>query len=249
MSSWFYLLLLGVMAYSLYKNMDVFKRSKHNKEYIELYKEAIGDPENAADKIQDYLNREDSVEFINKAKILQLYVNLHNGTAYEDILSSLDLKTLFFTKNKFDAQLTSYNSDSFIWIILLMAKAHASGKNEVIEEIYHKISIEEINNYLEYQEVKATYDLFMNNANNFFNDLIEGNYRQYQYDKNLIGLFKRLAAASLAYQDKLNDDYYEEDLKHFVTTLVGKSYTKDLGIYDKYLTVTQDDDSKQKEEV
>ena len=68
----------------------------------------------------------------------------------------------------------------------------------------------------------------------FLTSLLEGSYTQYAYEKNMIGLYKRFSASTLAYSGEPMEEYYKNDLHSFAATLIGKNYLKELDILDKY---------------
>ena len=92
-----------------------------------------------------------------------------------------------------------------------------------------------LKNRVEYQVFKSTYFVLTNKESlEFLKSLLAGEYSGYTYDKNLIGIYKKVAACLLAY---LKEDLDESDkllINSFVTTLIGSRFTKDLGIYDEY---------------
>ena len=81
--------------------------------------------------------------------------------------------------------------------------------------------------------------------------MLDGGFAKYEYEKNLIGLFKRFASSTLAYSGEPMEDYYKEDLHSFAGTQIGKTYMRDLEILEKYPPRTPKEEEKEeiKEEV
>ena len=90
---------------------------------------------------------------------------------------------------------------------------------------------------LEVKETRAILDALYETGDGgaaFLNDILEGNYIEYEYDKSLISLFKRFAAATLAYASEPIEEYYQEELRDFAGTLIGENYMNNLDIIEKY---------------
>ena len=68
----------------------------------------------------------------------------------------------------------------------------------------------------------------------FLKTLLSGEYQEYKYDKNLIGIYKKIAASLLAYMAEPLDEGDDDLIKEFTETLIGSRFTKDLEIYDRF---------------
>lgn len=213
----------------------MFSKFKYNKQYVNCYVDMIKNEDIAMSRIDSFIENCKSNAYINKTRILKLYVELHKGLDYSETLKELNLKDLFFVNDHFSHKETMWNADSFLWLMILMAKA--KDNNELLDEIVNKLNYQELDHYLEPQEIKALRNCLENKEDKgikFFNDLLKGEYTKYKYDKRLIGLYKRFAASSLAYLNELNDDYYMDDIRDFGLSMIGKTFMQDLGILEKY---------------
>lgn len=234
-----YGVMIAMLVFIFMKNFTLLKRYKHNKNYIACYKAVLDEDDNAYESLNNFIENDKSEEYRNKAKILKIYYEVKNNIDYSESLNSLDLKKIYYNnKNKIDNTLLTLNSDSSIFLIMAMSKAYACGKLDVVEEIYNKVKeLDGMEKQLEYQEILSFHDALLNcgdgNGIPFMNCLLNGNYSEYKYDKNLIGIYKRIAAAVLAFKLQPISDY-DEDLKTFAGSLIGKQILNDLRIYDKY---------------
>ena len=147
------------------------------------------------------------------------------------------------------------SSDIFVWIYLVLARARKLSKFDVLNGVYDKfIELDQMNNRVEYQLTKAIYNALCEKEAagvEFLSSLLDGGFASYEYEKSLIGLFKRFAAATLAYSGEPMEDYYKEDLHGFAATQIGKAYMNDLEIFEKYLPKTEtesEDPLKENEE-
>ena len=245
MGSILYLLMFAMIIFIVVKNFSLLKRYKFNKKYIEIYREVLKEDENAYDHVNEFIAEQKKEEYINKVKVLKLYVELKNDLDYTNTLDSLDVRKIYYNdKNKFDPNLAIYNSDTFVFIIMCMTKAYAKLKINVIKKLYEEVkALSDLEEHVEYQEVLAVNDaLFEKNDCGiaFFNCLLNGEYTKLKYDKNMVGIYKRIAAASLVYKYEPISDYDNEDLKTFAKSLIGKQMLSDLKIYDKYSESVQE---------
>lgn len=244
-----YVLMFAMIVFICVKNFSLLKRYKFNKKYIECYREVLKDDENAYEHVSEYIASQKKEEYINKARVLQLYVELKNDLDYTKTLDSLDIRKIYYNdKNQLDKNLVVYNSDTFVFIVMVMSKAYAKLKPNVVTSLYEKIApLTEMNEQIEYQEVIAVYNALLSKDDNgvaILNCLLNGEYTKYKYDKNMIGIYKRIAAATLSYLDQPISDYDQEDLGTFSKSLIGKQILTDLKIYDRFAKVDVESDNQ-----
>lgn len=233
-----FVVLFGILGYIGYKNFALIKRYKQNKVYIEAYEMVLNNQDNSYEKINDFIDHEKSSEYKNKGRIIKLFSELSNGKNCEETLDQIDLKAIFYKKNKLNNQLVNLNSDSFVFIILCMAKAYENHKSSIIEDLKDKLNeIEGLQQHLEYNEIIAFSNSLLkkeDRGNTIMNSLLDGTYTDYLYEKNMIGLYKRIAAATLALNKENFDEYYAIDLHNFAKPLIGETLLKSLGLYETY---------------
>ena len=234
-----YVIIIVLLVSTSIKNFTLFKRYKHNKEYIECYKDLLRNNENTLERINNYIENENSNEFKNKGRILKLYQELISDLDYSATLNELNVKDIFYDKNgNLKKDLINFNSDSFLFIMLVLSKAHQMNKDELIEPLTNKVlEVKGLEDHLEVKEIVALNNELLSKDDKgvaLFNSFLDGSYTENIYDKNMIGLFKRIAVSTLAYLNEPFDEFFIDDIKDFAKTLIGKEYTSNLGIYDKY---------------
>lgn len=240
-----YIVISVLLISTIFKNIKVITRYKHNKEYIECYKDLLHSEGNYYERINNYIEKENKAEFKNKGRILKLYAEIIDSKDYTNTLNELCIKDIFYDKNGvLNKDLVNYNTDSFIFIMLILAKAKKINNDELIEVITDKVlEVKGIEDRIEVKEVIALNKALLNKDDRgiaLFRSLLDGSYTEYVYDKNMIGLYKKVAVSALAYLNEEFDEFYIEDLRSFVMSMIGKDFTKNLDIYDKYY-VKQDD--------
>ncbi len=234
----FLLILILLLAYVIYRNFGLFSRFSNNKDYIKCYKAMLNKDEDAYELICSYIEASKKDEFINKGRILKLYHEIDEGMDYHKTMEDLDIAAIFSKKNRFSKEMFTANTDVFVWLNMLLAKARSLSRFDVLNDLYDKVSaISEADGYVETRLFKAIYNAMLEKEDGgvgFMSSLLEGSYSDLQYDKTLIGMFKRFASATLAYGGEPMEDYYRNDLADFSNTSVGRAYMKDLGIFSKY---------------
>ncbi len=235
----FVVILSLLVAYVMSRVYALVKRVKGDKKYIDAYQAVFGKKEGSYEKVCEYVKNETDPEYQNKGYILKLCSELDNHLDYEETLKQMDLRGIFTGKNnRFSKERFLQNTDTYLCLYLAMAKARQASCFDVLNVLCEKTNLlPETVDTVEYQLAKAIYNSLCEKEDRglqFLNDLLEGNYGQYIYDKKLIGLYKRFAAATLAYNGELMDDYYLEDLRSFADTGLGINYMKSLDIYDRF---------------
>ena len=90
----FFVAMMSLLVYVMYRNITLVKRYRHNKEYIECYKEMLAGTETAYERISAYIEEEDSAEFKNKGRVLKLYEQMDTEEDISQTLNDLDLNSL-----------------------------------------------------------------------------------------------------------------------------------------------------------
>ena len=238
----FFVAMFCLLAYVTYRNITLISRYRHNKEYIDCYKQMLNNSESAYERTCAYIANEKSPEYKNKGLVLKLYQQLGRDEDCTDTLEALDFKEIFYRNGKYSKQQLMMNSDIFVWIYLNMVRARKLSKFDVLNTLYDRfMELDQMENRVEYQLTKAIYNALCEKEDagvEFLSSLLDGSFATYEYDKNLIGLFKRFAASTLAYSGEPMEDYYKEDRHGFAASQIGKAYMNDLEIYEKYLPKT-----------
>ena len=245
----FFGVMLCLLVYIAYRNFDLIKRYRHNKEYIDCYKEMLSGAEGAYEHVCRYVESESSEEFKNKGRVLKLYQEMDKELDSKQTLEDLDLKAVFCKNGKYSKQQVSINADVFVWLYLDMAKARRLSKFDILNGLDEKIrEVTELERRVEYQTALAIYNALCEKEDagvGFLTSLLDGGFATYEYDKNLIGLFKRFASSTLAYSGEPMEDYYRNDLHSFAATQIGSVYMKDLEIYDKYPPIEKKEENQE----
>lgn len=237
-----FLVILIALTISMFsKNFKKAGQYRKDKTYIDIYTKILKNEEGAYDELVSYLGSETDTCLKAKSNLIKTYVDLDKHP--ENVDSDIDeidfMHDIFFDGENFSKEKIILNSEVFIWLILILSKARANTMIDVMNHINNKVSAydEEMKDYVEYQVYKSAYlSLLEKNFDGikFLKTLLSGEYQEYKYDKNLIGIYKKIAASLLAYMAEPLDEGDDDLIKEFTETLIGSRFTKDLEIYDRF---------------
>lgn len=237
-----FLVILIALTISMFsKNFKKAGQYRKDKTYIDIYTKILKNEEGAYDELVSYLGSETDACLKAKSNLIKTYVDLDKHP--ENVDSDIDeidfMHNIFFDGENFSKEKIILNSEVFIWLILILSKSRANTMIDVMNHINDKVSAydEEMKDYVEYQVYKSAYlSLLEKNFDGikFLKTLLSGEYQEYKYDKNLIGIYKKIAASLLAYMAEPLDEGDDDLIKEFTETLIGSRFTKDLEIYDRF---------------
>lgn len=246
--------ILGVFAIGLtIKNVQNIKGYNREREYANTYSKVLRQDEDSYDAIQNFVDVEKDQNLKNKAKVILIYEKMVNGENPVDLAKEVNYIPMFRDKTKFSPKLANRNSDVFVWLCIVFAKAKSLSMLDVIDALTANLKVfdTDLENHLEYQLTKAAEAALLNKNEDdvaFLSRLLDGDYSGMVYEQRLIGLYKRLAASFLAYLNKPVDEFFEADLHNFAETLVGKCLMADLGIIERYPPIKEEENKEETEE-
>ena len=237
-----FLVILIVLTISMFsKNFKKAGQYRKDKTYIDIYTKILKNEEGAYDELVSYLGTETDACLKAKSNLIKIYVDLdkHPENVDNDIDEIDFMHDIFFDGENFVKEKIILNSEVFIWLILILSKARTNTMIDAMNHINDKVSAydEEMKDYVEYEVYKSAYlSLLEKNLDGikFLKTLLSGEYQEYKYDKNLIGIYKKIAASLLAYMAEPLDEGDDDLIKEFAETLIGSRFTKDLEIYDRF---------------
>lgn len=244
-----FLVILIVLTISMFsKNFKKAGQYRKDKTYIDIYTKILKNEEGAYDELVSYLGTETDACLKAKSNLIKIYVDLdkHPENVDNDIDEIDFMHDIFFEGENFVKEKIILNSEVFIWLILILSKARTNTMIDAMNHINDKVSAydEEMKDYVEYEVYKSAYlSLLEKNLDGikFLKTLLSGEYQEYKYDKNLIGIYKKIAASLLAYMAEPLDEGDDDLIKEFTETLIGSRFTKDLEIYDRFAPEVKED--------
>lgn len=229
------LLIIIITIIFTVKNISLFKQLSVSKDYKDAYHAVVSRDENAVEKLYAYLDKEKDDYLKNKGRILLIYLLLHKDQDASSILNDLDVNKVFMPKDKYNKNHITLNADMFIWLAVMLPCLNKAGQMDALYEKFNKLD-EYLLNHVEYKTFKASYFFMKKDEENskFLTELVNGEYSGMFYDKQLIGVIKRIALSYIASPSKEKNIEYKDELALFAKSYIGGNMLTDLDIYEVY---------------
>lgn len=234
-------LLWAIIVFMLVRIYFMNKRTKKSKQLI-MTVNSINNKDEFFKNVEAFEETmKDDPEFLNKGRIIHVW-----GMAYHKVIEgldeeidSIDLHALMKQSRK-GLDITD-DEDGFFYMYL--AIPNILDKNGMItyrHKVREKVETvaEELNNQLVKNlgdAINAYYEGQGDKGLSFYEQVLNGEYGEYAYSKQLIGLYKSICAAQAAklYKDSNNTEKYEElneYLENFSTSGLGERWLKSLNL-------------------
>lgn len=229
------LVLYAIMIYMIIRMFAMRKINRKMDKVIQLVK--ILEDKEAFMQMADEDIRNAATEMEKtKFQILKLWGMCHHGMydGFDELLSEIRPEALIGTKTT--------NDDSFFYLFLAVPNIlQAAGREEEMETLLHKIeeNREMYEGRLDYQIAMNCMRYYRHEDDRgfaFFASVMDGDYGQYTYNRQLIGLYKQTVASMLLeqYEEKQDHDHYEEMksiCEEFQQTRIGEMWLQNLNIH------------------
>ncbi len=244
--NWVMIIPLVIMAYMIIKIIALSKRNTLNRKMLNVLDTFSNDPDGKEfyEKCDEYLNTETNVEYLNKVRVLRLWADAYHGND-EDFakdLELIDLNALIVGDGKGkNGNQIELNEDSFFYLYLAIPnRLYFRGDKKDAEQHYAKL--ESIHEQMDVRLVKNVgdacrkyYDHVDDLGKAFFQKVIDGDYGEYKYSKELIGIYKNIVSsmlARIALDDGNNEEFenHTSELKSFANSNLGRRFLKELAI-------------------
>lgn len=252
-----YYLVFILLIVMTVNNVRKIKTSKNDRNFVNAYSKILNDAEDAKTNLDEYIDSESQDHLLNKARLLKIFVGLKDGDDVTDTVKKLDFAPIFHTNGVFNQKWVLRNSDVFIWVSLIYARTNKNDNKYVLEKVNEKLAIyeDQLSKFVEYNLVKGEYNMLVGEDYSFLRNYLNGEYPPMLFEKRMVTLYKRLASAYLRFKDEKVDEYWENDIRKFSKTMIGKSLLIDLDLYEKYPplldendAILSDDEMKKEEE-
>ena len=235
--------LLVVLVYMIFRTATLGMRTKKNQDMIKILNQ-MDEPEEFYKEADAYIEANKDPEFTQKVAVLRLFADA--AYDHDDLflkhLEELDLNQLLdIGKKKKDG--FSQNEDSFFYLYLAIPNIlESKGKTGLDAKLVEKMDA--------YKErLSRTMLVAMNNSLHayynkegdlglsFDQSVLDGDYAQYTYSKQLVGLYKQMIEAKYTRLARDRGDTeaaatYVDDLKHFSSSRLGKRWLSEFHLDD-----------------
>ena len=253
MNGTFMLILMGLMLVMLFNNIRKMKTMKKDEKYINAYTAVLRKEENAAENLELYLAEETNPDLRSKGLLVKVYTDMLADRNPSETIDSIGFNDIFLADGNYVPEKINRNSDSFVWLLLNLSQARSKSMIDIMDKLYEKVTAYEdtLGKHVEYLVFKAAYNCLLEKdvkGIEFLNKLLAGEYGDYQYDKQLVGVFKKVAAALLVYSGEPIEKEDEDLLYDFALTQVGSRFLSDLELIDRYRKEESPEEEKSEEE-
>ena len=235
------IILYAILIYCFFRLFTATRRTSKGRDLVKIVSN-INNKEEFEQQINEMINTCGNEVYQNKARVIKLWGESyhHDYSDFEDCAEALDVNALISTGRTGKDSITE-TEDSFFYLYLgipnLLYGNNAGKQVRILQEKVAPFE-ERLSSQL-VQALGIAYRDFSENKNDrgipFFEKLLEGDYGEYTYSKNLIGLYKMIANAELAknYEMEGTLDEHEEVqplLKSFADTGLGQRWLKAIDL-------------------
>lgn len=250
MNSFLLLIMTVIVIMMLVSNFRKIKNVRKDARYVDAYMRILRDEEGSHENLDNYIGEEVNPELINKSLIVKVYTDLLDRRNAGETVERINFDEVFGVDGNYVSEKVSRNSDTFVWLLLDLFKANELNNEGLLDALYEKVSKYEMERQVEYLVFKAAYEIFKNKEDkdlSFLNKLLQGDYVGYAYDKQLVGVFKKISAALLVYANAEINQEDEVMLKDFSGTQVGNRILRSLSLLDRYRVEETKEENKEEE--
>lgn len=238
-----YIVILVCGAFVIYMLYNIFmlsKRNKKNKRLIALF-DYFENEDVYFKTCDEFINGINDDEFKVKGYVLKLWgaCFYKHYEMIDDILNNIDINKFVYKKSKLDG--LEINEDSIFYLCIACNNVlYAYNELEQINKIHEFINKYDdiLKDQLVYAIGEQNYHFYMNiddRGKTFYEKVLNGEYSEYKYSRQLILLFKNICTTHLAslYLSENNNEKYlelENDLREFNNSKLGKRYIAELNI-------------------
>lgn len=179
---------------------------------------------------------EKDAEYLQKCRVIRLWADAfyNKEDDFKNTLDKIDLSVLTGKDGN-----VSLNEDAFFYLYLIIPHfLYTEKRNEQINLLNDKLKDVKADGTLIYALAKENVKFYKNEddlGKTFYEKVIEGDYADYKYSKQLIGLYKDIISSMLLaiYKKEENTNKYNDTLpvvREFAKSPLGDRWVKELGL-------------------
>ncbi len=234
------ILLVAAAIYCIYRLIAMQKETNTNKKILKILN-AFGDKPAFAEALNEEFSPENTPEYMARLQALRVW-----GGAFHDDedmlregLDSLDVSVLLTGDGQRSA--VGMNESVFFWLLLFAPNTlYSKNRMDLANAIYEKV--EPYRDELEHEMVwqlalanRAYYEKSGDLGRAFYDRVMEGDYADLSYTKDLIGIYKHIITAMQCriWLDEGDTEKYDEAagmLDEFRRAPLGQRWLKELGM-------------------
>ena len=233
------IMIIFMIFYMIYSNIGMGKKTVKSKKLNAVLQD-MPDKDLIFQELDEMIAEETDPAFTAKYQVIKVWASIYHNEneMFLENLEKLDIDPLISDgKNN---TIMNYEDSFFYLLLAIPNRLFYAEEPELMAKYYEKLEPykETLKNYLVYALGMAARKYYQNEEDlgrEMYIKLDEGEYGEYKYNKQLIGVYKNIASAFLAgIALQQNDmELYEQQLpyiKSFTTSSLGKRWLKELGI-------------------
>ena len=233
------IMIIFMIFYMIYSNIGMGKKTVKSKKLNAVLQD-MPDKDLIFQELDEMIAEETDPAFTAKYQVIKVWASIYHNEndMFLENLEKLDIDPLISDgKNN---TIMNYEDSFFYLLLAIPNRLFYAEEPELMAKYYEKLEPykETLKNYLVYALGMAARKYYQNEEDlgrEMYIKLDEGEYGEYKYNKQLIGVYKNIASAFLAgIALQQNDmEMYEQQLpyiKSFTTSSLGKRWLKELGI-------------------
>ena len=229
------ILLIALIAMVIFQILGIRMQSKRSSHLTNLMNSF--DQEDTFFELAEKAETEEKdKEYLQKCRVIHLWgaAYYHKDEDFKKTLDSLDLNVLTSIDGKI-----SINEDAFFYLYLIIPHfLYTENELEQAQLLNDKLSSVKASDTLVYALSKENEKFYKNEddlGKAFYEKVLNGEYSEYKYSKQLIGLYKNIISTMLAaiYKKQNDTDKFNEilsDVREFDKTPLGNRWIKELGL-------------------
>ncbi|MBQ6489893.1 MAG: hypothetical protein IJI75_11795 [Solobacterium sp.] len=233
------IMIIFMIFYMIYSNIGMGKKTVKSKKLNAVLQD-MPDKDLIFQELNEMIAEETDPAFTAKYKVIKLWASIYHNEndLFLEVLDELDIDPLISDGKK--NTVINYEDSFFYLLLAIPNRLFYAEEPELMKKFYEKLEPyhETLKSYLVYGLGMAAKKYYLNEddlGREMYVKLDEGEYGEYRYNKQLIGIYKNIASsfmAGIALQQ--NDmELYEEQipyLKSFSKGGLGSRWLKELGI-------------------
>ncbi len=229
------ILLIALIAMVIFQILGIRMQSKRSSHLTNLMN-SFDQEETFFELAEKAETEEKDAEYLQKCRVIHVW-----GAAYynrsEDFKNTLDKLDLNILTSK-DGKI-AINEDAFFYLYLIIPHfLYTQNHLEQVQLLNEKLSTVQASDTLIYTLSKENEKFYKNEddlGKAFYEKVLNGEYSEYKYSKQLIGLYKNIISSMLAaiYKKEGNTDKFNDillEVREFAKTPLGDRWIKELGL-------------------
>lgn len=234
MQSW--MIFAGIFIVMMFVQFGVIRFQQNKAKYLTQLLNSVNNEEKFYAVANEAEEKEKRKEFLEKCRVIRLWADSYyqKDEDFKEYIEKVDIPSLLDKKGTIKG-----NEDAFFYFYLNIPHfLYMNGKEELIALLNEKMSAIPAEGTLLKAISDANVKFYKKEddlGKEFYETVLNGNYEDYSYNKELIGLYKNIITVMLSviYKNENNEEKYNdlvEYMRNFAKIPMGERWLKSLNI-------------------